>query len=114
MKRYWVFSIIERMNIDYSTAKVNWKYIFDTWVKFNDNGNVFLLYYQDKVITAGCTEKSRVDYISKNVCPLIVVDKNVALNLTEQKFNELVAQLRLKIKEFDLNKKLEKIEKDFE
>lgn len=114
MKKYWVFSILDVMNIDYRTAKENWKYYFDTWVKFNEFGNVFLLYYQDKVITAGWTEKSRVDYISKNVCPLIVVDKNVALNLTEQKFNELVAQLRLKIKEFNLNKKLEKIEKDFE
>jgi hypothetical protein len=101
------------MNIDYITAKENWKYFFDTWAMFNQVGNVLILYYQDKVVNAGWTDKNKVDWITKNVCPLIVVDKNVALNLTEQKYNELVTQLELKIKEFNLNKTLENIEKDF-
>lgn len=110
------------MNIDYCTsdetwnytiAKESWKHILDSWAIFNQIGNVLILYYKDKVVSAGWTEKENVKWIEKNVCPLIVVDKNVALNLTEQKYNELVIQLKLKIKEFNLNKKLEKIDKDF-
>ena len=102
------------MDKDYFNAKESWKNILERWDKFNEIENVLILFYRDKVANAGWIEKEKVYWAEKKLCPLIVVDENVALNLTEQKYKELVAQLKLKIKEFNLNKKLEKIDKDFE
>jgi hypothetical protein len=88
------------------------------WTLMNSNPYIdkeyveYILYQLDNRIRAGWTNKNRIPALDE-ICDFVVVDKNTALNITEQKYNELLKELNYRIKKRKLKMKLDDINKDF-
>lgn len=95
------------------TAKLDWELIKNNPFIKKGCSIGYILYQLDGVIQVGWTHKDKICELDK-ICDFITVDENTALNLTEQKYNELVEELKYKIKKRKIEMKLEEIKKDFE
>lgn len=71
----------------------------------------FIIYLtRPNIISPGWTEK---EYIKNRTVPLIVIPKEDALNLTQEKYDYYIEQLKLEIKNWKMKDKLKTIEEDF-
>lgn len=72
---------------------------------------VYIIYLTEpNIITPGWCEK---DKIKDTTVPIVIVPRKDALNLTQEKYDYYIEQMKLEIKNWNMKDKLKTIEKDF-
>lgn len=94
----------------------SYEYALKTYKRLHDLeymiGHIeFIIYLRrPSVITPGWCETEK---IKNQEVPLIVVPREDALNLTKEKYDYYIEQMKLEIKNWNLKDKLKTIEEDF-
>lgn len=99
---------------DYELARKTWRDLsISKWL--TDTPHEYVLWIDEIMnqISAGWCE---TEFVDKEDAPnaRIVVPKQIALNLTKEDYDFYVNELRKKEKVFKMNRKLQKLEKDFQ
>jgi hypothetical protein len=95
----------------YKQTVKTYKRLQDLEFMVGDEGYEFVIYLsKPNIISPGWTEKQ---YIKNRKVPLIVIPKEDALNLTQEKYDYYIEQMKLEIKNWKMKDKLKTIEEDF-
>lgn len=73
----------------------------------------FCIYKRNNIYEVGHLYKEN-QFKFKNYCPTIIIPRHDAYKLTESEFLNYVKKLQIEIKRFDINEKLQSMNKDFE